>query len=656
MRQTLKLITLVGLSLWTGAELVGSGPHDPHQRGQNRGTYDRTRASHPEVRTLPATHPETIQAPLAVCFAPGTPPDVMARVNAAIFPPEPDGSRYFVGSSWTAIGQPTTLTWSFVPDGLYISGGVGEPGSPSTLFSTMDSLFGSRQMWMSLIRISFERWGELAGIEYVRVTDSSFDWDDGASWGSGGGSSRGDIRISMHDIDGGSGILAYNYFPQFSDMVLDAGESWADPYEVFRFLRNIIMHEHGHGLGLYHACSNRFENLMDPYLNLSIDGPQHDDIRGAQRQHGDPFEPDDTFADASDLGTVEAGTSMVVGEVPSPGVSFGSILSIDENGEEDWFRFSLDGSALVNLTLTPIGKIYDNSPQLGNGSCSSGNMIDSERIANLNFQLFEGDGSTIIATASAEPAGQPESVFGIFVPNPADFSVRVYESDNPTGSQLYTLEIRVDPTNPPRTAPWPHDARKNRYVSFDPNNYETVAFQIELTQSGEFPGSTGVTGWVGEPDGNDVSRIVDSPYYTDAWPDVVHVGDCAIIPVATYQVRATPDGIRFTVPSEVATIHKPGSRYYGDVVGQGNGFLPPDPGFTPPNGVVNVTDTQAYVLTAQGPSSPSAHTTWVDLHGLGDGSPPNFILNISDLQRIKFGFQGTRYADTPDQLDPADCP
>ena len=32
--------------------------------------------------------------------------------------------------------------------------------------------------------------------------------------------------------------------------------------------------------------------LMEPELNKSIDGPQHDDIRAGQRHYGDPFEPD----------------------------------------------------------------------------------------------------------------------------------------------------------------------------------------------------------------------------------------------------------------------------------------------------------------------------------------------------------------------------
>ncbi len=65
---------------------------------------------------------------------------------------------------------------------------------------------------------------------------------------------------------------------------------------------------------------------------------------------------------------------------------------------------------------------------------------------------------------------------------------------------------------------------------------------------------------------------------------------------------------------------------------------------------------QAAFLTVQGPTSPSAHTTSVDLHGLAEGIPPDCILNVSDLQRILFGSEGQRYTDVPDHLNPADCP
>ena len=151
---------------------------------------------------------------------------------------------------------------------------------------------------------------------------------------------------------------------------------------------------------------------------------------------------------------------------------------------------------------------------------------------------------------------------------------------------------------------------------------------------------------------------MNAPVFHD-WsidPRPINVGDCNIVPAATYVVRSTRDGTTYRSAQTVATIHKPGDRYYGDVAGEGTGDLPPLPGFTPPNGVVNVSDIQAYILTFQGESSPSTDVMWVDLHGNGAGSPPNFILNVSDLQRIKFGFEGQRYADAPDHLSPGDCP
>jgi hypothetical protein len=207
----------------------------------------------------------------------------------------------------------------------------------------------------------------------------------------------------------------------------------------------------------------------------------------------------------------------------------------------------------------------------------------------------------------------------------------------------------------------PHHARKNRYISFDPGNPGTiVAFQVEMTDSLEFPGSTGISGWVGEPEelasGEYVSRMVDTPalrYWTEP---VIHLGDCEIVPAATYRLRSTVDEVLFSDPLELGTIEKPGAKYYGDVVGTGTGALPPEPGFTEPNGAVNVSDVQAFLLTVQGPTSPSVHTTWVDLHGLGDGVPPNFILNVSDLQRILWGIDGQQYLDAPEHLDPAHCP
>lgn len=242
-----------------------------------------------------------------------------------------------------------------------------------------------------------------------------------------------------------------------------------------------------------------------------------------------------------------------------------------------------------------------------------------------------------------------------------------------------TCPRSADPVQP--AAP-PHDTRKNRYVSFDAssNASTTVAIEVQLSGMKRCSGNLGwsciddddcaagtgscaqhpdvgtVLGWVSEPDENGLARVVDAPVYRE-WPEtLVHLGDCEIVPVAMFELTATPDGVFHSAALEIGTIAKPGVRHYGDVVGVGTGDLPPLQGFTGPNGVVNVTDVQAFILTAQGSSTASAEVTWVDLHGLGPGAAPNLILNVSDLQRIKFGFEGIVYTATPEQLDPADCP
>ncbi|UCE60897.1 MAG: matrixin family metalloprotease [Phycisphaerales bacterium] len=611
-----------------------------------------------ELPVVPSLYRDVLEAPVAVCFAPGTPPDVVARFNDLMFPPQEGSLRYFPDGSWSGVGEPTTLRWSLVPDGLYIPGGVGEPGSNSQLFSRMDALFGGdRERWIRRIARSFERWAGLTGLQYERVTYSSYDWDDGAAWGSGGSSTRGDVRIGMHDIDTAYGILAYNYFPENGDMVLDSAEDWAEGPPIYLFLRNVIMHEHGHGIGLYHMCSDDSSQLMEPYLNVSIDGPQHDDIRGGQRHYGDPFEPNDAAIDATDLGLVELGSPLVAGDVPPPSVALGSTLSIDRDGAVDWFRFALAEPLVLAVTVTPVGRVYDNSPQGAGGSCTGGNPLDSSAMADLGFDLLQSDGSTVIATVDELPAGDAEELAGVYMPDVGDYYIQVYESDSPSESQLYSVTLSAQAVHTPLAAPWPHTAPKNRYISIDPNSSGfSVALEVAMAESGEFPDSTGVLGWVGEPDVTGLSRVVSSPYYSDAWPEVVHIGDCEIVPVATYLIRATADEVAFSDPLQIGTIPRPGVWYYGDTVGVGTGALPPTMGFTAPNQIVNVTDVSAYLLTAEGDATPSVHKTWVDLHGLGDGAPPNYVLNVSDLQRILFGLEGEQYSDSPDQLDPADCP
>ncbi len=196
----------------------------------------------------------------------------------------------------------------------------------------------------------------------------------------------------------------------------------------------------------------------------------------------------------------------------------------------------------------------------------------------------------------------------------------------------------------PLPTSFPYSVKRNRYVSFSPNPETIVpaAFQIELTASRYFADSTGVLGWVGEPEENDIARVVGEPFYTDAWPGVVHVGACGLVPAATYEIRATVDGTGLTDALTVSTIAQPAPKYWGDVVGELEEGV-----WTGPNGVVNMDDVMAVVQGFKQPET-APHLTWVDV----DPEVPDAVLNFTDILRMVQGFKGEPYPFS----DPADCP
>ena len=389
--------------------------------------------------------------PVAACFAPGTSEAAMARVNETIQSPpvfdddsiDLDVDYFFIGDRWSGgQGEPRLLTWSFVPDGLSVGGGIGDPTAPSELFERLDALFaaqGGRATWIGLFEESFARWSELTGTTYLRITFGGNDWDDGAVWGAPGGEDRGDVRISMKPIDGGSGVLGYNYFPgDGGDMVLDRHENWASASNNHRFMRNIVMHQHGHGLGISHVCSDDSEQLMEPFISLSFDGPQHDDLRAGQRHYGDPFEPNDDIGEATALGIIPTGEQIIFGEIPGPDIPASGLLSIDGSSDVDSYGVTVEDGVLVSITVTPRGRVYDDNPQEG-GTCTSGADTNSLVIANLGVQLLADDG-TILQTAESQPSGNSETISD-FPVDPGDYFVRIYGAGASGSSQLYDFVV-----------------------------------------------------------------------------------------------------------------------------------------------------------------------------------------------------------------------
>lgn len=300
----------------------------------------------------------------------------------------------------------------------------------------------------------------------------------------------------------------------------------------------------------------------------------------------------------------------------------------------------------------------------------------------------------------------------------------------------------------PLVAPFPHDRKKNRYISFDPNTVENgglnLAFKVVLRSltlgscdgNGAFcredlggddcsvcsvdgnpcinppidcapvpPQSCVPTGqlcvndapdvggtsvghvwWVGpeSPLGNKVHLMVSQPFrkVSTNWRTPVHVGDCEIVPIATYGITAVDvDTSDESAELQVSTIDRPAASasWWADCVGPlthvCNGdvrkpFCTTEPDCAPgetcelawtlPDGTVNFDDVGAVLAqVAPGPASTIPEITWVDLHGNASGAPnsqnfdpPNYTANFSDVGAVILAFQGRPYT----YRDPADCP
>ena len=225
------------------------------------------------------------------------------------------------GLSW---GDATAITWSIVPDGTPIPGFVGEASGASDFLSFMSSIYGStvgnvtEQAWYSSVASVFERWSEVSGVNFIfEPHDDGAALSNVASAAPGVAGVRGDIRIGGHAIDGNSGTLAYNFFPNNGEMILDTSDSFFfDTTDASLPLRNVMAHEVGHGIGLSHVDPVNGTKLMESIATTALDGPQHDDILAAHRLYGDEFEEgagNDSFSSAVNLGSLD-GRSVTIGD------------------------------------------------------------------------------------------------------------------------------------------------------------------------------------------------------------------------------------------------------------------------------------------------------------------------------------------------------
>ncbi|MCG3197124.1 MAG: hypothetical protein GHCLOJNM_01608 [bacterium] len=384
-----------------------------------------------------ASAPRPEWAPVLPCFSEDMPIETVRAFEALLFPPD----KFRQGNRWTTTalsggglsqGDPTIVTYSFAPDGTFIASGIGEPAGNSNLFAFLNGIYGNPAAWQAQFHAVFQAWSELIGVTYVYEPN-----DDGAALFNSPGISgvRGDVRIGGKFIDGESGAntLAYNYFPNNGDMVLDTGNPvfFGNTSGNSLRLRNTVAHEHGHGLGMYHVCPVNQTKLMEPFISTAYDGPRHDDILNGQRHYGDPDEDNDSVATATDLGPLNNQTLTITQR------------SLDDDGDVDFYAFTVQAGKQVDVTVRPLGAQYLEGAQ-GTGGCSAGTLFDSTALNDLGFQVRDTNGTTILASANANPAGSPESALNVALPSGAGgYFLYVFAGTN-DNVQLYEFDLTVE--------------------------------------------------------------------------------------------------------------------------------------------------------------------------------------------------------------------
>lgn len=374
-----------------------------------------------------------------VCFEEGTSQDYIEQIMST----SPARFTFTDNRRWSTTantpgplsqGDPMIITWSIIPDGTPIAGYNGEPAGNSNLISFLNGIYGNQDTWLALFEQIFARWSDLNGVTYVfEPNDDGAPFDGNFPSNPGSAGVRGDIRIGGHTIDGDSNILAYNFFPDSGDMIIDTADNfYANTSNNSLGFRNVLAHEHGHGMGISHVCPVTQTKLMEPFVSFAFDGPQHDDILAAQRGYGDRFEHNDNVGEATDLGTPIRGNSVTQSD-----------LSIDGTSDVDYFQFTISSSSEVTIEVAPQGQSYLSGPQNFNGTCSAGTTFNSLTQSDLSVELLDINGSTVLDSADANGAGGTETISSFSLNTAGTYYVRVQGDTDAV--QLYDLQLDFVP-------------------------------------------------------------------------------------------------------------------------------------------------------------------------------------------------------------------
>jgi len=382
---------------------------------------------------------ETLEAgkqPPALCFAPDMDRELAFAINQLI--EFPLTILFQQTNRWNGTatdggglgqGDPTTLTYSYVPDGTTVPDlGIGLGSGGSQMFAWLNGIYGSSATWQALFDQVFDNWEALTGLTYVYEPN-----DDGVNLNGAAGSLgvRGDIRIAAFNFqnDGNGGVLAYNNFPQDGDMVFDAFDTFYNSTgnNSLRF-RNVAAHEHGHGIGMLHVCPTSQTKLMEPFISTAYDGVQLDEILNGHRHYGDPMEPNNSIAQATALGSFGVGATINTGN-----------MSIDDNSDEDFFTFTLTEAARIIITVTPAADEYQQGPQTQ--ACNTGTLTDYNSIHDLRISIYEpGNPLTPVLVVDDTGLGSGETLSFDGV-DPGLYFIQVDSVSNTNNVQRYNTSL-----------------------------------------------------------------------------------------------------------------------------------------------------------------------------------------------------------------------
>ena len=360
-----------------------------------------------------------------VMFVAGTPQSEIDRIITKIRRLEGNtGIDYEANARWSltmfgntgAIGTPGRFGYSFVPDGTEVPDqGLG--GGPSDLQGTFTSQFGSANLWRQKFRQMFDSWEDLSGLVYDEVSD------DGAPlhFFPGQIGQRGDLRIAGIVLLEPA-VLAYNFFPNNGDMVINTDHNWGVPTDDYRFFRNVAAHEHGHGMGLGHVMPMSETKLMEPVLSTLFDGPQEDDLQGCQFLYGDTREDNDDIGHATELGVISSGQAV-------------ELLAIERPSDKDWFLVEIPVGFHLTVRAEPVGTSY----MVGSQGGPPPVMRHSRSINNLRLSAYLSDGVSLLGSSNLGGVGFPETLQSIARPADGKVAVKVDVSTIAEDIQRYRL-------------------------------------------------------------------------------------------------------------------------------------------------------------------------------------------------------------------------